>query len=441
MARSWTDSHPCLYVVAFFVFTFRLYRFFVLLSALFMDTQINLPPMGLTSNDDKQANCCQFVLKYVATRKVLWIRYLLFNRRYTMTTSAGAAAMNTPSVDSSAIERIIPPTLLRLTDGLPIHELHQMVAEAKDCEAALLAEINLLEKALKDEEMDPTETASVDRLLTSEYTPPDRFFTISSLMGRLRDPLAPPLPPTSSRRLQQVKRKQDKQGLDRYQALLALESHPEYTRKHADPTQLLAAWKRLSSHRTAGVFRRSVNPKEAPGYTERILFPIDLQLIRKMISASIIQSFCDLHHRLLLICHNCVKFNGRHSDYGIVTRDFEAYVDEVLLQLVLNPPTPAQPPAPTPPPLTTTTTGTTIPTTAATASAATTAATSSATTTAATDATSSVTATPAPVVQATATSVASSAVPSTSVVPTAATGATTAVSTAPVIKKDDATGS
>jgi hypothetical protein len=351
-----------------------------------------------------------------------------------MTTSAGTAATTAPPVDSSSIERIIPPTLFRLTDGLPIQELHQMVAEAKDCEAALLAEINLLEKALKNESMDPAETASVDRLLTSEFTPPDRFFTISSLMGRLRDPLAPPLPPTSSRRVQQVKRKQDKQGLDRYQALLALESHPEYTRKHADPTQLLTAWKRLSSHRTAAVFRRSVNPKEAPGYTERILFPIDLQLIRKMISASIIQSYCDLHHKLLLICHNCVKFNGRDSDYGIVTRDFEAYVDEVLLQLVMNTATQAQQqPAPTPPPIAAATTTTTTVTTTATTTAAT-AATSSTTTPAATDVASAVTAPSAPAVETTPASLVSSAGPSTDVV--AATGATAAVPAAPVVKKD-----
>jgi hypothetical protein len=250
-----------------------------------------------------------------------------------------------------------------------MHELNQMVTEAKECEAALLADIALLEKALANESMDQTETNSVDQILNTEFAPPDRFFTISSLIGRLRDPLAVPLPPTSSRRAlqqqhhlqqqQQGKRKTDAQALDRYQTLLELESHPEYNRKHDDPTQLVAAWKRVSSHRTAGVFRRSVNPKEAPGYTDRILFPIDLQLIRKMISASIIQSYCDLHHQLLLICHNCVKFNGRESDYGIVTRDFEAQVEEVLLQLIMNTAstttrtTSPMPPAsqPTPPPM------------------------------------------------------------------------------------------
>lgn len=49
----------------------------------------------------------------------------------------------------------------------------------------------------------------------------------------------------------------------------------------------------------------------APGYTDRILFPIDLGLIRKMITTKIITNYAELHQRIGLICHNCVKFNGR----------------------------------------------------------------------------------------------------------------------------------
>ncbi|KAI2497753.1 bromodomain-containing protein [Fragilaria crotonensis] len=186
---------------------------------------------------------------------------------------ASAAIPTSKAVDAASVEKLIPPTLFRLTDGLPIHELNQMVTEATECEAALLADIALLEKALVNESMDQAETTLVDQILNTEFAPPDRFFTISSLLGRLREPLAVPLPPTSSRRAlqqqhhqqqqQQGKRKTDAQALERYQSLLELEAHPEYHRKHDDPTQLVAAWKRVSSHRTAGVFRRSVNPKEA----------------------------------------------------------------------------------------------------------------------------------------------------------------------------------
>ena len=104
----------------------------------------------------------------------------------------------------------------------------------------------------------------------------------------------------------------------------------------------------------------------APGYKERILFPLDLSLLRKMIVARMIKSFASLHQRVALICHNCVKFNGRYvvlticfvesclylsysnhylyfhlsthseSDYAVITRDFEDHVDDKVLEAVKN---------------------------------------------------------------------------------------------------------
>jgi Bromodomain len=258
---------------------------------------------------------------------------------------------STAGLDNLALESLVESTLVRLTDGLPVHELQLIADEAAECETALLAEIDLLEKALlsnSSSKLDQdnatvvggtsSDIDAIDPLLATEFTPADRFFTMSSLLGRLREPLAMPMPPTSARRTlpSQLKRKPNQYVLERYQMLLTLDNHPEYHRIHTDPTQLLAVWKRVSSHRTAAVFRRPVNPKEAPGYTDRILFPIDLQLIRKMIVSTIIKSYCDLHQKLLLICHNCVKFNGRDSDYGIVTRDFESQLEDVLLQVVMQ---------------------------------------------------------------------------------------------------------
>ena len=75
-------------------------------------------------------------------------------------------------------------------------------------------------------------------------------------------------------------------------------------------------------------------PLAAPGYKERILFPMDLSLVRKMIVARMIGSYAALHQRIGLICHNCVKFNGRESDYAVLTRDFEDHVDERVLEAV-----------------------------------------------------------------------------------------------------------
>jgi hypothetical protein len=231
------------------------------------------------------------------------------------------------------VDALIEPSLYRLTEGLPNRELKIVVSEAKECEEALLKEIELLEAALKKDPSSDQE--AVDLMLASEFTPPDQCWTVSALLGRLREPLATPLPPNSTiMRIQPETKKKTPQVVDKLKVLLELDSHDNYRRQHTDVTVLLALWKRISSHRTAAVFRRPVNPKEAPGYTDRILFPIDLSLIRKMIIARIIVSYKDLHQRIGLICHNCVKYNGRESDYAIVTREFEAYVDEVMVQTV-----------------------------------------------------------------------------------------------------------
>jgi len=272
------------------------------------------------------------------------------------------------------VDKLIAPSLYRVTEGVPYKELQQMVSEAKESEAQLKKDIEKLEEALKDPKANES---AVNIMLASEMTPPDRFFSVSALLGRLRAPLATPLPPNSSlvyiRKQQQEKvaalkansalkssKKQQQQKaqsnsnkasramspppksdpsylLQQQQKLLQLESIPEYRRVHTEPAQLLACWKRISSHKTAAVFRRPVNPKEAPGYTERILFPMDLSLIRKLITSSGIKSFAGLHQKVGMICHNCVKYNGRESDYGLVTRDFEAVADDMIIQAVMNP--------------------------------------------------------------------------------------------------------
>jgi Bromodomain len=57
---------------------------------------------------------------------------------------------------------------------------------------------------------------------------------------------------------------------------------------------------------------------------------MDLSLIRKMIVARHIQSYAQLHHYIGLISHNCCKYNGKESDYGMVARDFEAMADHII---------------------------------------------------------------------------------------------------------------
>jgi hypothetical protein len=97
---------------------------------------------------------------------------------------------------------------------------------------------------------------------------------------------------------------------------------------------LLTVWKKIFSNRFAWVFKKPVRDEEAPGYSERIAFPMDLSLVRKRIVVKNIQSFRELHESIALIAHNCVKYNGRETDYGKVARDFEVMADQMILQAV-----------------------------------------------------------------------------------------------------------
>ena len=202
----------------------------------------------------------------------------------------------------------------------------------------------------------PNHLSTADEILFTELTPLDRYFCISALLGRLRDPLHTPPPPHSAlaKARQKVKATSEKKKgnkksgggggsvqtvngaavMDKYKRVIRLkETHAVYTRKQTDTTALLALWKRISNNRTAAVFRRPVNVKEAPGY-DKILFPIDLGLIKKMIICGHIQTFEELHQKIGMICHNCVLFNGRESDYAILTREFENYVDDSFLDVM-----------------------------------------------------------------------------------------------------------
>jgi hypothetical protein len=122
-----------------------------------------------------------------------------------------------------------------------------------------------------------------------------------------------------------------------------------YTRTQPSQ-QLLAVWKRIFSHRLAGVFKKAVKDEDAPGYAARIRFPMDLGLVRKKILARQIKSLADFHLCIGLIAHNCLKYNGRETDYGVVAREFEQMADEVVRQAVLAVATSSGSPTPKAPP-------------------------------------------------------------------------------------------
>mmetsp|Transcript_54208 Transcript_54208/g.131528 ORF Transcript_54208/g.131528 Transcript_54208/m.131528 type:complete len:527 (+) Transcript_54208:48-1628(+) len=354
--------------------------------------------------------------------------------------SGGALAImssrSTGTVDASA-RALLSTSLIRMTDGLPRRELKLIIAEAEQCEKALQEEIDILNKALEverrktkkkknttteatgstiggedrkgqkeedgDVKMDDKTEAAINTMVESEITPPDQFWTLSALLGRLRHDLTTPLPPQSQipfAREQnglgpleaQLARKippylKKKRGsllnqqqttfatstgtasaaggsgsgtttpagsgrstpvsgavgggrdnatssssveISQFQRLLDIEDHPVYTREHNNPDQLISLWKKISMHKSSLVFRKPVNPKEAPGYTDRIMFPMDLSVMRKLILARTMKSYKDFSQRVALISHNCVKYNGRESDYALVAREFESVCSEFI---------------------------------------------------------------------------------------------------------------
>ena len=292
---------------------------------------------------------------------------------------------------SSDEEELMYETIFRLTDGLPAHELQQTLEEAIECEKALLKEIEILEADLAssspsstlggsnntnykiDEGIVPSRPiipvippeydatanntsnflSTTEEILNCELSPLDRYFTVSSLLGRLREPFDINPPPHSQlfQARQAVIIASDKkkksvnnmappeqrkhQSIEKYKKMIDLKTLNQiYTQKQTDITGLLALVKRISNHRTAAVFRKAVNPSEAPGYVERIKFPSDMTLLKKFVLCGYIQTFQELHQQAGLIVHNCVKFNGRDSDYSIIAKEFEHYVDDSILDIM-----------------------------------------------------------------------------------------------------------
>jgi hypothetical protein len=225
----------------------------------------------------------------------------------TMSTAAKVEQQGDKAMGETQENALMKSTLLRLSRGLPKRELKLIIGEADQCEAELLKDIQALERELdgKDEITDAdADAATVNEVLESLLTPLDRYWTLSALLGRLRGDLQMPsllsvAPGGASLSLQQ--QQISPTSTANASALVALLKNPAYTKKHTATTDLLATWKKITSHRSALVFKKPVKPEDAPGYTDRIAFPMDLSLIRKMIVAHKVVRYAELHQYVGLI--------------------------------------------------------------------------------------------------------------------------------------------
>jgi Bromodomain len=225
------------------------------------------------------------------------------------------------SIDSpnDDFERMVESALYRCTAGLPKRELRLLIQEVNECEALLLEDIRILEEALNEQspDEDPSKSSVVSILLESPLTPLDRYGTVSALLGRLRQDMAvPSLSSINGSNINATSSTKPVPSAVEEEKLwqpLTQESHPlsnVYSQVIVPSNSLLNLWKKISSNRAAFVFKRPVKSEEAPGYTDRIHFPMDLSLIRQRIVTNNIQTYADLHRALGLISHNCVKYNG-----------------------------------------------------------------------------------------------------------------------------------
>jgi hypothetical protein len=232
-------------------------------------------------------------------------------------TSRKDTELNTdhPLLVNDADNTHIEASLFRLTAGLPKRELRLMVQEASECEALLLEDIRILKQALSGG-ADEDETA-LSIILESPLTPLDRYWTASALLGRLRQDMMLPTLLSAKSTVPNNNKVAHKphSAAEEYKSFQELTTLTNpiaklYLKETIPAATLLAVWKKISSNRAASVFKRPVRSEEAPGYAERILFPMDLSLIRKQIVTNHIQTYVDLHTALGLISHNCVKYNG-----------------------------------------------------------------------------------------------------------------------------------
>jgi hypothetical protein len=243
-------------------------------------------------------------------------------------------------------DNLMEATLFRLTQGLPKPELELIVSESEACEAELLREIEILEQAAAAADDDETSidhpsSEDLQAILSSVLTPLDNYWTASALLGRLRDDLTMPRIPSSAAAFPSPVsnlKQPPTPSIDAASTMLAIIDMPAYTKRHDNSTHLMTLYKKLAMHRSALVFKKPVKDEEAPGYSDRIRFKMDLTLMRKLILAGNISSYKDFHEYAALISHNCVKFNGRDSDYGMLAREFERVVDDMIRHAVVSGP-------------------------------------------------------------------------------------------------------
>ena len=186
---------------------------------------------------------------------------------------------------------ITTASITHILRGLPATELRSILTEYPDARQTLADECAILSR-----EIDAATAAGSATILpqadqpnfdlAAEWTFPTEFATLSALLGRL--------PP------------------NHLPSLNGGGPAGPYTAPHPTPLNqpagtatppvsidfLLLLHKKLCNHHLAGVFKRPVTSREAPGYDQKIMFPMDLSLIRKVRRRNTRYTHADKHGRV-----------------------------------------------------------------------------------------------------------------------------------------------
>jgi hypothetical protein len=187
-------------------------------------------------------------------------------------------------------------------DGLPPTELRALLSEFQGAYDTLSGEVSTLQSEIARAEaagsvtlLPPAAGAAQAIELSLDTTFPPEYSTLAAVIGRLPASHIPSLsgPPPAPQPL----------------------SLPAGTSSAPVSIDfLLLLHKKLCAHALSLVFKRPVTSREAPGYDQKIMFPMDLSLVRKMIINEMVTTLDEFRRHLNLMLHNCIKFNGWNTE-------------------------------------------------------------------------------------------------------------------------------
>ena len=100
--------------------------------------------------------------------------------------------------------------------------------------------------------------------------------------------------------------------------------------RQARRASLMAMHKAVNAHKYASIFRKPVNPRDAPNYDTIITEPMDLGTIKRNIDADGYPTLSAFSRDVRLICLNTIKFNGKESDYYVYGCELMAHGMDVV---------------------------------------------------------------------------------------------------------------